>query len=123
MQGFLDFKDRFDSCITATLTLFLSSTTPSSVCLLPIPLALSCRTLNVLSSQSCLEDGAGAGGGEGGDGSDSWSRGRRSNLLISGTFRIDPSRTSIALVHTRQVYFFQLKNFIKENSTKKRHKI
>ena len=49
MQGFLDFDESFDSCITATLTLFLSNTTPSSVSLLPIPLALNCRTLNVLS--------------------------------------------------------------------------
>ena len=39
----------FDSCITATLTLILCNTTPSSVSLLPIPLALNCRTLNVLS--------------------------------------------------------------------------
>ena len=48
-SGVLGFGDDFDSCITATLTLFLSSTTPSSVSLFPIPLALSCRTLNVLS--------------------------------------------------------------------------
>ena len=47
---FLDLGDNFDSYITATLTLFLSSTTPSYVSLVPIPLALSCRTLNVLSS-------------------------------------------------------------------------
>ena len=40
----------FDSCITATLTLLFSITTPSYASLLPIPLALSCRTLNVLSS-------------------------------------------------------------------------
>ena len=50
MQGFLDIDESFDSCITATLALFLSNTTPSSVSLLPIPLALNCRTLNVLSS-------------------------------------------------------------------------
>ena len=50
MQGFLDFDESFDSCITATLTSFLSNTTPSSVSVLPIPLALNCRTLNVLSS-------------------------------------------------------------------------
>ena len=53
MQGFLDFDESFDSCITATLTLFLSNTTPSYVSLLPIPLALNCRTLNVLSSLIC----------------------------------------------------------------------
>ena len=47
---FLDFGLSFDSCITATLTLLFSITTPSSVSLLPIPFALSCRTLNVLSS-------------------------------------------------------------------------
>ena len=29
----------------------------------PIPLALSCRTLNVLSSVICLADGEGVGGG------------------------------------------------------------
>ena len=67
MQGFLDFDESFDSFITGTLALFLSSTTPSSVSVLPIPLALSCRTLNVLSSLICSADGAGVGGGEGGD--------------------------------------------------------
>ena len=41
----LDFDESLDSCITATLTLFLSNTTPSSVCVLPMPLALNCRTL------------------------------------------------------------------------------
>ena len=71
MQGFLDFDESFDTCITATLTLFLSSTTPSSVSVLPIPLALSCKTLNVLSSLICSADGAGVGGGEGG-GVDCW---------------------------------------------------
>ena len=70
MQGFLDFDVSFDSCITATLTLFLSNTTPSSVSLFPIPLALNCRTLNVLSSLICSADGAGVGGGEGGGGVD-----------------------------------------------------
>ena len=62
MQGFLDFDESFDSYITATLTLFLSSTTPSSVGLLPIPLALNCRTLNVLSSLICSADGEEVGG-------------------------------------------------------------
>ena len=64
MQGFLNFDERFDSCITATLTLVLSSTTPSFVSLLPILLALSCRTLNVLSSLICTADGAGVEGGD-----------------------------------------------------------
>ena len=66
MQFFLDLGDNFDSCITATLTLFLSNTTPSYVNLFPIPLALSCRTLNLLSSLICLVDGAGdlVGGGD-----------------------------------------------------------
>ena len=72
MQGFLDFDNSFDSYITATLTLFLSNTTPSSVSLLPIPLALNCRTLNVLPSLICSTDGAGVGGGEGGGGVDCW---------------------------------------------------
>ena len=49
MQGFLDFDESFGTCITATLTLFLSNNTPSSGSLFPIPLALNCRTLNVLS--------------------------------------------------------------------------
>ena len=61
MQGLLDLGDNFDSCITATLTLFLSNTTSSSVSLFPIPLALSCRMLNVLSLLICLVGGAGAG--------------------------------------------------------------
>ena len=59
--GFFD--KSFDSCITTTLTLFLSNTTPSSVSLLPIPLALNCRTLNMLSSLNCSADGAGVGEG------------------------------------------------------------
>ena len=72
MQGFLDFGENFDSCITATLNFFISNTTPNSVCLLPIPLALNCRTLNVLSSLMCSADGAGVGGGEGGSEVDCW---------------------------------------------------
>ena len=68
MQEFLDFDDSFDSCITATLALFLSNTTPSSVSLLPIPLVLNYRTLNVLSSLICSADGVGVGDGEGGVG-------------------------------------------------------
>ena len=55
----------FDSCITATLTLLFSITTPSSVSLLPIPFALSCRPLNVLSSLFLYVGGTGVGGGEG----------------------------------------------------------
>ena len=56
MQGFLDFDESFDSYITTTLTLFLCNTTPSSVSLFPIPLALNYRTLNV---PICSADGAG----------------------------------------------------------------
>ena len=41
--------------------------TPSSVSLLPIPLALICRTLNVLSSLISSADGSEVGGGECGD--------------------------------------------------------
>ena len=89
MQGFLDFDESLDSCITVTLTLFLSNTTPSSVSLLPIPLALNFRTLNVLSSLICSADGAGVGDGEGGGGvvagSLRPSRGRRSNLHFACT--------------------------------------
>ena len=70
MQGFLDFDESFDSCIPATLSLFLSNSTPSSVSLLPIPLALNCRTLNVLSSLICSADGTRVGDGEGGGGVD-----------------------------------------------------
>ena len=55
----------FDSCITATLTLLFSITTPSSISLLPIPFVLSCRTLNVLSSLFLSLDGAGGGEGVG----------------------------------------------------------
>ena len=66
MQGFLDLGDNFDSCITATFPLILSRTTPISVSLFPIPLAWSCRTLNVLSSLICSVGGAGdrVGGGD-----------------------------------------------------------
>ena len=72
MQGLLNFHERFDSCITATLALFLSNTTPKSVSLFPIPLALNCRMLNVLSSLIYSADVAGHGGGEGGGGVDCW---------------------------------------------------
>ena len=68
MKGFLDFGESFDSCITTTLTLFFSNTNPTSVSLLLIPLALNCRTLNVLSSLICSADGAGVGDGGGGVG-------------------------------------------------------
>ena len=70
MQGFLDFDESFDSCITATLILILSNTISinSSVSLCPIPLALNCRTLNMLSSLICSAGEAGVGGGEGGGG-------------------------------------------------------
>ena len=57
---------------TATLTLFLSNTTPSAVSVLPIPLVLNCRMLNVLSSLIGSADGAGVVGGEGGGGVDWW---------------------------------------------------
>ena len=70
MQGYSDFGESFDSCITATLTLFLSNTTPSFVSLLPIPLTLNCRTLNVLSSLICSADRTGVGDGKGGGGAD-----------------------------------------------------
>ena len=60
--------------------------TPCSVSLLPIPLVLNCRTLNVLSSLICLADGAGVGDGEVGGGVDCWvlrlSRGCMSNLYM-----------------------------------------
>ena len=64
------------SALTLVLTLLLSNTTPSSVSLLPILLALNCRTLNcrtlnVLSSLFSA-DGTGVGDGEGGDGVDCW---------------------------------------------------
>ena len=67
MQFFWDLGDRLDSCITATLTLFLFSTTSSSVSLFPIPVAL-----NVLSSLICSVGEAGVGGGEGVGGGDCW---------------------------------------------------
>ena len=68
----MDFDESLDSCITATFTLFLSNTAPSSVSLLPIPLALSCRMLNVLSSLICSADGAWVGDGEGDGWVDCW---------------------------------------------------
>ena len=86
MQGFLDFDESFDSCITATLILFLSSTTPSSVSLLPIPLPLSCRTLNVLSSLICSAYGAGVGGGKGCGGVDCWVFDAEKGSLVQSLF-------------------------------------
>ena len=70
MQGFLNLGDSFDSCITATWTFFLPSTTLSSMILFLIPLI--CRTFNVLSSLICSVGGAGdicgVGGGDCWDG-------------------------------------------------------
>ena len=43
--GFLDFDESLDSCITDTLTFFLSNDTPSSVSLFPILLALNCDSV------------------------------------------------------------------------------
>ena len=86
MQGFLDLGDNFDSCITATLTVFLSSTTPSSISLFPIPFALTCRMLTVLSSLFCSVGEAwdrvsvGVGGGDCWD--DGPSRCRRANHFL-----------------------------------------
>ena len=82
MQRFLDLGDSFDSCITATLTLFLSSTTPSSVRLFPISLALSFRTLNVLSSLICLVSGAGDRGSV--SGGDCWDYGTYGRSPLDG---------------------------------------
>ena len=70
MHEFLDLCDGLDSCITDTLTLFISGTTPSSVSLLLNQLALSCRMLNVLLSLICSVGGAGVGGGYSWDGVD-----------------------------------------------------
>ena len=112
MQGFFDYDESFDSCVSGTLTLFLSSTTPSPVSLLSMPLTLSCRTLNVLSSIICSADGAGVGGGEGGYGGDCWvfetEQGSQVQSLFTspilccilelGTYCIYSSRTSVALV-------------------------
>ena len=86
IQGFLDFDESFDSCITATFTLFLSNATPSSGSLLPIPLALNCRTLNVLSSLICSEDGAGVGDGKGGGGVDCWIFEAEQELQVQSLF-------------------------------------
>ena len=87
MYGFLDLYDIFDSCITATLTWFLSNITPSSVSLLPITLVFICRTLNVVSSLIGSLVGAGVGGGEGGEcGGGCWAggteQGSKVQLLI-----------------------------------------
>ena len=53
------------SYITATLTLLFSITTPSSISLLPNPLALTCRTLDVLTSLVWPEYRVEVGCGEG----------------------------------------------------------
>ena len=49
----------------------VSACMSGSVSLFPIPLALNCRTLNVL-SLICLADGARVGDGEGGGGVGCW---------------------------------------------------
>ena len=86
MHGFLDFDESFDSRLTAILTLFISITTPSSVSLWPIPLALNCRTFNVLSSLICLADGAGVGDGEGGGAIDYWVFEAEQGLQVQSLF-------------------------------------
>ena len=86
MQGFLDFDESFDSCKTATLTLLLSNTTPSSVSLLPIPIALNCRTLNVLSSLFFSANGAMVVVGEGGGGVHCWVLGAEQGLQVQSLF-------------------------------------
>ena len=86
MKGFLHLYENFYSCITATLIFFLSNTTPSFVSLLPIPLALNCRTLNVLSSLICSADGAGVGVGEGGGGVDGWVFEAEQGLQVQSLF-------------------------------------
>ena len=82
MQGYLDLGDSFDFCITATLTLFLSSTTPSSVSLFPIPLALNCRTVNVLSLLVCSVGRAGDKNGVG----DCWDDGAEQVSQVQSIF-------------------------------------
>ena len=78
MQAYLDVDESFDSCITATLTLFLSNTTPSYVGLLPITLALS--------SLSCSADGARVGGGDGGVGVKCWVFEAEQGLQVQSLF-------------------------------------
>ena len=82
MQGFLVLGDNFDLCITATLTLFHSSPTSRPVSLFPIPLALSCRTLNVLSSLIVSVGGT----GEIVDGGDCWDGGAEQVSQIQSLF-------------------------------------
>ena len=63
-----DLNESFDSCFIATLTVSLSGTIPSCISLLPIILALNCRTVIVLSSLICSIAWAGDGGCGGGGG-------------------------------------------------------
>ena len=62
--------------------LFLSSTTPSSVSLFPIPLVFSYRTLNVLSLLICSVGGAGDRVG----GDDCWNDGAEQVSHVQSLF-------------------------------------
>ena len=100
-SGCIYFHESIESCITVTVTLFLSSTTPSSASLLPIPLALSCRTLKVLSSLICSTGGAGVAVGKGGD---CWGFVRKSTYFhlrnIGGICSILSNDSCAQLIHS-----------------------
>ena len=66
--------------------MFFSNTTPSSVRLFPIPLALNCKTLNVLSSLICSADGPGVVDGEGGVVVDCWVFEAEQGLQVQSLF-------------------------------------
>ena len=68
MLGVLELEERFDSCITAILTLCHFKNSPNSVSLLSMPFALNCMMVNEFPSTACVGIGSGCSLGRvGGD--------------------------------------------------------
>ena len=61
MLGVLEYGESFDSCITATLTLYRFKNSPNSVSLLPMPFALNCMMVNEFPSTACVGVDVGIG--------------------------------------------------------------
>ena len=54
MRGVIELEESFDSCITATLTLYRFNNSPNSFSLLPMPFALNCMIVLEFPSAACV---------------------------------------------------------------------
>ena len=63
MIGVLELEESFDSCITATLTLWRFKNSPNSVSLLQMPFALNCMMVKEFPSTACIVIDVGSGCG------------------------------------------------------------